>query len=522
MNEKAKIFWAIFSGVLVFSSLFVLVYSGIKKHDEYLLDIKIPGIVEGTAIAIDTQKYFTRNSLTNATTDIIIKCNNSENLKVSIGYKTPNEELMDASNPDKEIIVWTGQDNFPEENLKSLSKGSTTRNELVGKWDLLNIGFTTTDYVYVGERIWFLKIRDMSEGPYGYERILTEEINGTLVEIPDYQPNINYLEYFAISFNELTFQTLLHPYFDGSCDIVVPIRGVNHEVVIPEEETEQAAHILGTSWSTTTTTQGSIARWAVVFTTENYDRSEDTTFAVWAGYLFIFGEHPDSYKGHHPDGLFDFGYNVIYCSDGSESDLPTKTCAETDESFLKSMLTSADSVCDSNDRLIVFVHGHGGAGVSGHVTKTTNTYWFFGFRNVMKKSDYFNYIESITDDGTHVFLWVCCCHGNGMDDWSPSDHHYKLEVWSYKPNGFGMAYEWEEGGWKSAFWMYSWGDPLVWFACEADLFFTNVESGPDGVTDVGDDIEYWFDNTLHDGDPEEEAESDMRTITYWGTYLFYV
>ncbi|MBK5113328.1 MAG: hypothetical protein KGD59_02450 [Candidatus Heimdallarchaeota archaeon] len=520
MEQRTKIFWAGLSGILIMSSILLLVFAGLVAPRNYLLDIRIPGIVEGTAKAIDTESYFTKNELITATVEMKIICNNTDNLEVSIGYKSPTEELMDASSPDKEISVWLGGDNFPAENYMQLTTNSFSNGELVGEWDLLDIGFDKTEYVKADERIWFLKIQDTSGGPYGYERNITEEINGTLVTLPDYVPNMNYIEHFGISFNGLIFQTLLHPYFDGSCDIVVPIRGVDHELVPVEDGNtqEQLAQIKGT-WSSTTTTQGSIARWAVVFATEDYIWHSDAQWMAWGGNLFVFGEHSNSVE-RHPDGIYDHGYSVMYCSDGSESTLPTKTCSQTDESYLKQMLSQADTVCDSNDRLIVFVHCHGQRSWIGrHMTVTGSTRYYFPytFTNVMHRDDYFDYIESITDDGTHVFLWIDACHGDGMDNWPSDKHHDKLEVWSYVKYAYQMA--WSESSpydtWDYAYWQYTHD---LHKDCEAEMFFTNVESGSDDVTDEGDDIEYWFDNTLHPG-----SDDDMRTITYWpSSYHFYV
>ncbi|MCE7743513.1 MAG: hypothetical protein GPJ52_00095 [Candidatus Heimdallarchaeota archaeon] len=523
MERRTRIFWAGLSVAIVISALFLLVFAGLVVPRNYLLNMKIPGIVEGTAKVIDTESYFTKHELTTATVDMKIICNNTDNLEVSIGYKSPTEKLMDASSPDKEVTVWSREDNFPTENYLQLTTNSFSKGELVGEWDLLDIGFDKTEYVKADERIWFLKIKDASGGPYGYERNITEEINGTLVTIPDYVPNMNYIEYFSLSFNSLIFRTLLHPYFDGSCDIVVPIRGVDHELA-PEDEgntQEELARIKGT-WTSTTTTQGSIERWAVVFATENYVVHTDSIWMAWGGCLFIFGEHPNSVY-RHSDGIYDHGYNVMYCSDGSESTLPTKTCGMTADDYLKQMLSQADTECDSNDRLIVFVHGHGQRAWTGrHLTITGASIVFIPFPpffvwyNVMTRDNYFDYIESITDDGTHVFLWIDTCHGNGMDNWPSNKHHDKLEVWSYVKYGYQMA--WANSTpydtWDYAYWQFNQSGH---YACEADMFFTNVESGSDTVTVEGNQIEAWFDNTLHPG-----SDDDMRTITYWGSYNFYV
>ena len=63
MEEKTKIVWSVVTGILIFSSLFILIYSGIVLPQRYLLDLRIPGVVEGTAKAIDTESYFAKNEL---------------------------------------------------------------------------------------------------------------------------------------------------------------------------------------------------------------------------------------------------------------------------------------------------------------------------------------------------------------------------------------------------------------------------------------------------------------------------
>ncbi|NPE09107.1 MAG: hypothetical protein GNW80_12555 [Asgard group archaeon] len=116
MERRTKIFWAGLSSILIISSILLLVFAGLVAPRNYMLDIRIPGIVEGTARMVDTEAYFTKNELTTATVDMKIICNNTDNLEVSIGYKSPTENLMDASSPDKEVNVWSGEDNFPAEN----------------------------------------------------------------------------------------------------------------------------------------------------------------------------------------------------------------------------------------------------------------------------------------------------------------------------------------------------------------------------------------------------------------------
>ncbi|MBN1331252.1 MAG: hypothetical protein JXA54_17420 [Candidatus Heimdallarchaeota archaeon] len=512
MKEKGRILRATLCGLVIIFSLTLMIYAGLIVPRSYLLEIKIPGIVEGTAQAIDTEALFINNEVTKATAYIDIKCNNSEDIDLLIGYKVPTEELMQATNPVKEYKIFSGYDLYPLKKTAISEKSDI--NKINGTWDLLDVGFNKKEYVKADERIWYLKIVDTRNGPWGYERNITQEINGSLITLPDFVPNMNYLKNFAITFNDLTFKTLLRPFFDGSHDIIVPIRGVNHEIEEKRTSPQLLAKVKGT-WTSTTTSQGSIEKYAIVFATETYDGpNSDIIWASWGGQLFVFGEDPNG-PYRHPNGIYDFGWTVLYCNDGTENTIPIKTTDATDESYLKQMMTVADNELEGNDRLIIFVHGHGERASGGkHITITTNSKVRIGWTNVMHRSDYYEYIEAITDDSTHVFLWLDSCHGNGMDSWSSSDHHYCLEIWSYVEHAFQMA--WSTGStWDYAYWQYTHDAQKD---CEAELFFDNADGGGyEDITELGDNIEYWFDNTLHNTEDE-----DMRTTTFWDTYLFYV
>ncbi len=523
MDKRIKNSLVMMTIVIVLGAFGTMLFAGFQILPDYYSNTKIPGIVEGTAKVFDTQTYFTKNELSTASVEIDIDCNNTNNLDLSIGYKTPSYDLLDASHPTKEISLWNGRDLYPTKSIDCLAihSDSLSINRLNMKWNLLEIGFSANEYVRAEERIWYLKIKKIDGISYGYERNITEEINGTLVTIPDYVPNINILNKFEITFNDIRFQTLLHPFFDGSSDIVVVIRGVNHEIGTENRDTafELGLEQKVKSWSSYTTTDtGPNDQWAIVFATEAYETIylNDYRFFVHGGYLFIFGEHPSSVC-RHPNGIYDYGYSVMYCMDGSEINLPTRTCAKTDDGFLEAMYDEADNLLGNRDKLIVFVHCHGSFQWGYHVTITSESHnGIFGWTNVIRAGEHKTKVSAITNDGTYVFLWLDCCRGYTMGSWNSNQHNNHLEIWYYIPKGYQMAWTPDEqpSYYKYAYWQYN----HSWYhACEAEWFFTNLKLYyPYSVTFIGDDIEEYFNDELH------EDESEMTTLTYWGSHSFYI
>ncbi|MEA2070156.1 MAG: hypothetical protein U9O98_02605 [Asgard group archaeon] len=80
----------------------------------YLLEKRVPSIVEGTTKMVDTDRYFTDHSLESSFLRLDLVCNNSDNLHIAVGYKRPSEALCVALNPLKEITLWSGEDLFSE------------------------------------------------------------------------------------------------------------------------------------------------------------------------------------------------------------------------------------------------------------------------------------------------------------------------------------------------------------------------------------------------------------------------
>jgi hypothetical protein len=323
------------------------------------------------------------------------------------------------------------------------------------------------------------------------------------------------------------FETLFHPFFDGSTEIVVPIRGVQHELSVRNGQLKQEITGYGkiNGWSTTQGSSPYGALWAVVFATQVYDNRFDGELPdmredVMAARTFIKGTYGSGSR--HPNGLIDYGWRVAYCMDGDQGDsTDLKTVSKTDESHLKSMLSYADGQLGSLGRLIVFVHGHGHRyflKAGNHVTLTTNSQYILPFWiNVMTTNNYHNYIEDITDDGTHVFLWVNSCHGNGLGSWSSSDHHNCLEIWYYIDYSYAQG---PDEGYKYDTWDFYHTD---WPSsglndCGGERFFLGAEEGAcqRTISSLGYEIIDWFNNDLH---PDE---STMYRKSYWGNHIFYI
>ena len=474
-------------------------------QENYFIEVTIPGIVEGTATMFDSEAYFAKNALTTVSVEVDIECNNSNDLELYVGYKASTYELLDVSQPMKEVCLWSGADLHPTKSVNCLSvqQHSPVQTKLNMQWGLLGIGFSTDDYVQADERIWYLEIKHLGDGPYGYERNVTQEINGTLITLPEYFPHINILNKFELAFNDITFQTLLHPVFDSSCAVVVVIRGVNHELGTEDKATAAALGFRqqASSWSATGST--SSIHWVIVFATENYAAVSmvDSIWMVHAGYLFIFGEHPDcgTYYYRHPNGMYDYGFRIIYCMDGSESNLPTKTCTQTDDGFLEAMYDYADVMCDTTEDLIVFIQSHGSTQWGYHVTLTSSSInLLLGWTNAITANEHKAKISAITDDGTDVFLWLDSCHGNWMTSWSPSQHNNHLEVWCYAPYAYQMAWNIVNPPvYNKAYWQFDHGGQK---ACEAEWFFSFIEEPLlHDVTWMGEQIGPYFNETLHPG-----------------------
>ena len=349
MRDKGKQILGIATIIIVTSAIGTLVFSGVTKLEsqDYVSNIRVPGIVEGTAQMIDTQTYFTKKAVSSAKATIDLSCNDSNYIEMAIGYKEATKSLMNVQNPVKEIEIWSEGNKFQ---TRSVDR-STSNNEIKAEWDLLSIGFTETEYIKADERIWYLKISDIRTGPFGYERNITIEENGELITGPEFVPNMNYIEAFQVTFNGLTFETMLHPFFDGSKEVVIPIRGVNHELTKESFETLYRNDERKGTWTTTIPSGSDNNKWAIVFGTSNYDTMLVQQYLPYPPMEcrgFIQGITMSGAPSEFDAGILDYGWRVAYCMDGSSSQTDMATTTKTDDNHLEKMFEKIDDWQGSN------------------------------------------------------------------------------------------------------------------------------------------------------------------------------
>lgn len=525
MNKKIHLSIIVSLSVIIVSSTILLInFNPLNYRADYLLDKKVPGIVKGTARMVDTEAYFTKYELYESSMRLDLVCNNSNNLEISVGYKSPMEALAIAENPIKEVVIWSGGEIFPQNSFdyKLLQESPTNNlNRITKEWNLLSIGFYEDEYVKANERIWYLRIKDTSGGPYGYEKNITVEINGTQFSVPEFIPNIHHIEEFKLVFNKLIFETMLYPFFDGSREIIIPIRGVNHELAIEDEKTnnEIKGMTVNSSWSTTTPGTGSGSLWAVVFGTANYVGlgMDFLLYTPMEARSFILGcakpTSPDMYKV----GIMDYGWRVAYCMDGNEDQTDIPTCDQTDDDFLEDMCAFANNQLGLTGKLIVFPIGHGLSRFGEHKTITGKSRCIFGYwTNVVRLSEYEDMIDDITTDGTHVLLWVAASFGDGLDEFSSGDHNFKLESWSYQPRLIGNP----SFGFTSHDYTY---ETFVWSHRELEphsgpafLFFDAFQGTCEvTVTETGLDYQTYY------NDFYEEYNTELYIQSTWPTYYYF-
>ncbi len=526
MNKKIHLTIIIFLSLIIVSSTILLInYSEIYRSD-YLLDKKVPGIVKGTARMVDTEAYFTKYELQESSLKLDLVCNNSNNLRISVGYKNPTEALVIAENPIKELLIWSDEDIYPKFSFDyKLQEESLTSDlkRITKEWNLLDLGFNSGEYVKADERIWFLRIKDISGGPYGYEKNITVEVNGSLYSIPEFISNIHHIEEFKLVFNKLIFETMLYPFFDGSREIVVPIRGVNHELAKEDEKTALEINGLNAnSWSTTTPGTGSSSLWAIVFGTANYvaRTMDDMLYPPMEARSFILGcaksSAPDMYKV----GIMDYGWRVAYCMDGDEDQTDIPTCDQTDDDFLEDMFAFADDQLGLTGKLIVFTVGHGWSVGGNHITICGNSRIVFAFWiNVVRLSEYEDMIDDIITDGTHVLLWIGASFGDGLDEFSSGDHNNKLESWSYQPRlignpSFGVTTDYT---YETFVWSYSRPDLIVLPQSGPAFLFFDASQGTCEVTvtETGEVYQDYY------NDEYESENTEMYIQSTWPTYYYF-
>jgi hypothetical protein len=513
-SKSFQLIMIICLSLIVVSASSILIYTNLTEKIDYLNDKRVPTIVEGTALMVDTQQYFTYNELTTFSTNIELQCNNSDYLEIAIGYKSPDIDLMDASKHEKEVLLWEGDTDKikSEDMIEQSSKGF-----IKSQWDLLAKGFTKNEFVKADERIYYLKIIEKRPGPYGYERNITVIQDGEEIIVPDFQPRMNYLKRFELHLNDLVFETQLYPFFDGSQEIIIPIRGVSHELASPQDlitssETRRKANALINTWSTKPS--ASDHNWVVVFGTQFYNKTEgqiggeslgELAFSAVDARNFIMGCEPSQTPDYFKNGLYDYGWNIAFCMDGNSSTTDMKTCEMTDESHFKNML---DFIIDYDniervDYLITYITGHGhNAGwpdfqkhktLTGHTMRRL-TYW----TDVIALCDYESKYASLTSDGTKILSFIKTCHGNGLESFSSSVHQNNLDSWCFikkhksnhdwiPPINY-MNYEWARD---------AQGNPK----CEEAIFFYEARNVMGTrVYKIGEEIQDEFNNEWWDDD----------------------
>ncbi|MHA1502240.1 MAG: hypothetical protein ACTSSB_10365 [Candidatus Heimdallarchaeota archaeon] len=469
MNKKIPLVVIVFLGAIIASSTCLLLFSNNILQSNYLLDKEVPGIVKGTSLMVDTERYFTKYEPVESKARLDLICNNSNNLQISIGYKLPTEALAKADDPIKERMIWNCRDVSPKQSIdykfetESIVSDS---NRITKEWDLTSLGFNLDEYVKSDERIWFLRIRDISGGPYGYEVNTSIDVNGTIYEVPEYIPHRHIIEEFKLVFDNLIFET--------------------HE----DEKTayEVKGRISNNSYTTTQTGTYGNNMWAVVFGTSeyNYIFSSDLLYPPMECRSFILGCAWSGSPGAFKVGIIDYGWRAVYCMDGNSAQTDIATTTQTDDNFLEDMLNFADSNLGSTGKLVVFVAGHGKKPFGKHISMTGKSHLvFFIWSNVVKLSEYEDEIYDITADGTHVLLWISACNGNGLDSFSSSEHHNNLESWSFRPKHEGNPSNGKlrDGGSTYQYFCWLYGDyPSFHAASECAYFFLGAAEGPCEVT----------------------------------------
>lgn len=520
------IFIGLFS--IIVSSTFILANYSFKYNEtrnNYLLDENIPGIVKGTAKIVDTEAYFAKHELTNSLIKLDLACNNSNNMKISLGYKSPSEALTIANNPIKEVVIWNGQNNFPEQstNYDSQRNSKISNDKISMEWDLLAIGFNTNEFIKADERIWYLRIKDTSGGPYGYEKNVTAEVDGVIYTMQEYYPNIHHINEFKLIYSELIFETLLYPFFDGSKEIVIPIRGVQHELAVEDSETNTEIYGMALkSYTTTIPGIGSSNLWAIVFGTSNYLTQSglgNLLYPPMECRSFILGcarsNAPDVFK----DGIFDYGWRVAYSMDGDTDQTDIATCTQTDDNYLEDMFNFVNGKLGLTGKLMVFVANHGIKYYGYHLSITGKSRcWLVGWTNVIRLSEYETKIEAITDGGTHVLLWSSACHGDGLDSFSSSDHNNCLESWSFRTLHEGTPSNGNAptDDYNSFCWLYCDDSGTIRARSECAFFFLGAAEGSCAVsvTDIGEDAQTYYNNHF---------DSTMYIQSTWSSaYNFYI
>ncbi len=511
-------------------SISFIPYLSSPQPDEYkyLKKKEIRGIVEGDALIFDTKVFFAEQDLENCSAIVDVVCDNKTNLEITIGYKSSAFELLEIPKNDsvelpdnqyKEVVLWSTENLFPASSVQLTNdtyvQNTTKLRSIHNSWNITAIGFSKEDYVNAEERIWFLRVSSK------------ESTNGSLNLTDTNDTRINYLKSFQLHYDDLVFESLFHPFFDSSCEIVIPIRGVHHEIKRNSGEEQTVSKATTKEYYETPGYDfpGS-NRWAVVFATSMYDKSSlddfpDQALAASALILGISNKYIRSISNPiewQYYGLVDYGWHVIYCIDDSGLEkIPLSTVIETKKEYFMDMMEEVNTNVGACDELFVYVFGHGRDG-SEHKTYTTIARPIFPNRFI-KLDDYKTTVSDITDDGTYVFLWIKACYG--FDDWDQSEHNNRLMICHYQDIG---AYRLDES--IASYDTFSWPMPadgyfdtrlcsINWCDYQELLYRSNLG---DDISEMKDDIKKAYENWyyLHNGD----NDSEIFFSNYWGSYQF--
>ncbi|NHJ48914.1 MAG: hypothetical protein FK733_14105 [Asgard group archaeon] len=459
MNKKSKIILLNILLVTLCVSVLIVGWQGIRLNSKNEVDLgkyfsneRIDGVVKGSTKMFDTNTYLHDFPLEEYSAVVQIRSEIKDNIRLSVGYKSLSYNLLslpstkyeiEARRDCKEIELWSGYNNYPSTSYDLSENNAKEQSNFEGiniEWDLLSIGFTKEEYVIANERIWYLRIQGKDNAIQGYEREETIEFeNGTIFTYTEFVPYTNCIEKFELHVNNLVFETQFYPYFDGTSDIIVPIRAVNHELKISNRKSEYS--FVDSSKNDATTTPGYILnkdKWAVVFATSKFKHASDLIHPGPEGCGFIIGSQrrdaTPTMESWQYLGIIDYGWSAIYCMDEADNaDNPLETVTYTYESYFNSMMSDANSKVGSGDELIVLVYGHGGVKDGKHYTLTYNTKYTWDY--VIKRDEYRSKMDDITNDGTYVFLHINACNGYGFDGWSSSYHNNRLAIWTYVPLG---------------------------------------------------------------------------------------
>ncbi|NHJ48133.1 MAG: hypothetical protein FK733_10125 [Asgard group archaeon] len=519
MKRNLNIISIIILTIVVSSSFSLLLINNSNTSinlGDYFIQKEVSGIVEGTTQMFDTFAYLQDNPLEKFSTVVQINSQLRDKMSISIGYKSINYDLLsipsskgeiEARRDCKEIELWSGSDSFPGHSKSLLISDTTEKSHDYGinmEWNLLGIGFTNEDYVKADERIWYLKIQGKNDIVQGIEEVETIILeNGTVITYNEFIPYENSIKKFELHINDLIFETQFYPYFDGTTDIIIPIRAVNHELkemkeVLNDNYSNKKA------WYDQTTIPGynlNKDKWCVVFATCKFKYWNDMQFPGAEGSGFILGSEARDYSYSIDSwqylGVIDYGWSVIYCMDQYTGvDHPLDTVTYTYDSYFNGMITEANSKVGSGDELMVLVLGHGGNDGGKHYTPTYQTKYTWHY--VIKRDEYRSYMDDITNDGTYVFLHISACNGNGFSSWDATYHNNRLAIWTYIPTGLTQSVStnnWETFHWRP----------------EPDVkplggIFKESYNG-DHITNIGNQY-------------EDTCNLIIASQNYWGSYQF--